>query len=173
MKAIYLTGFMGSGKTTIGQLLGKHLNVPVIDTDQEIVRLSGQSIPTIFQKHGEAYFRELETDCLQKLPTENMIVTTGGGIVMKEENRNWMKDHGIFIYLYCDLSILFSRIGQDENRPLANQKTKQELEELFERRKSLYEEAHVHIDTTNLTPMEVVEKIKQCIHEDKIGENSK
>ncbi|WP_243290539.1 shikimate kinase [Bacillus sp. FJAT-47783] len=173
MKAIYLTGFMGSGKTTIGQLLGKYLNVPVIDTDQEIVRLMGQSIPTIFQKHGEAYFRKLETECLQKLPTENVIVTTGGGIVVNKENRNWMKDHGIFIYLQCDLSILFSRIEQDENRPLANQKTKHELAELFAKRKSFYEEAHVHIATTNLTPIEVVEKINQCIHEYKMGDNNK
>ena len=91
MRAIYLTGFMGSGKTTIAEKLSKALDMPAIDTDQHIMKATGKSIPDIFANEGEAAFRQYETESLEALPTENVIISTGGGIVLKERNRRFME----------------------------------------------------------------------------------
>lgn len=172
VKAVFLIGFMGCGKTTVGRMLGERLCLPVIDTDEEIVRRANETIPAIFERYGEAYFRHLETECLQSIPTENTIITTGGGIVTRKQNINWMKEKGIVIYLKCDLDCLFSRIQQDANRPLANMKPKGEIRTLFEKRKSQYEEAHICIDTTNLSPDQVVGEIVRSIKSMESGDNS-
>lgn len=87
LEAIYLTGFMGAGKTTVGQQLAQNMKLPVIDTDQEIVKKLNKSIKEIFEENGEAFFRDQETKILKELPTKDVIITTGGGIVIKDENR--------------------------------------------------------------------------------------
>lgn len=172
MKAIFLTGFMGAGKTTIGKLLGEYLQVPVIDTDEQIEKKMGQSIPKIFAEKGEAFFRKIESQCLQQMPTKDVIITTGGGIVIKDENRQWMKENGIVIFLDCDLDVLYERIQQDSNRPLANKKTKAEIIHLFQQRERFYKEADFQIVTTYLTPNEVVWKIVDCLKAQQLGKNS-
>lgn len=163
MKAIYLTGFMGCGKTTVGKLLGEAMRLPVIDMDEEIVRHTGKSIPQIFSEQGEEGFRTIETKCLKLLPTKDVIITTGGGIVIKEENRKWMKDNGITLFLHCEFDILYKRIEQDENRPLANNNSKLEVWNLYKKREPLYKEAHHTIKTSSLSPNEVAEKVLECL----------
>lgn len=161
MKTIFLTGFMGSGKTTIGKDLSKYLQIPVIDSDEEIERRTESTIRTIFEKDGEDYFRSLETKILLSLPLKDVIVTTGGGIIKKEENRKWMLEHGMVVYLHCDFSVLWERLQIDTTRPLVVSKA--QTEELYETRMPLYMEHHLMIDTSFKNVKEVVTEIAEKI----------
>ncbi|MBA2878990.1 shikimate kinase [Anoxybacillus kamchatkensis] len=159
MRAIYLTGFMGAGKTTIGQRLGEVLQLPVIDTDAYIEQQVGKTITEIFEEEGEEAFRTYERETLKKLPTEHVIITTGGGIVIQEENRQFMREHGIVIYLHCELHELFRRLADDTTRPLLMENKQKQIKQLFEQRIPWYREAHMTIDTTNRTIDDIVENI--------------
>ncbi|MGJ7034945.1 shikimate kinase [Anoxybacillus eryuanensis] len=159
MKAIYLTGFMGAGKTTIGKRLGEVLQLPVIDTDAYIEQQVGKTIAAIFAEEGEEAFRAYEREVLKKLPTEHIVITTGGGIVIQEENRQFMRKHGIVIYLHCELHELFRRLMGDTTRPLLMENKKSQMKQLFEQRLPWYHEAHITIDTTNRTVNDIVETI--------------
>ena len=117
MKALYIVGFMGSGKTTVGAELTRRLNVPVVDTDHYIEEQTGRTIADIFEKEGEEKFRLFETAVLEQLPTNNIVITTGGGLFMKEENRQWMKANGTVIYLHCDLEEIWSRLQKVNKSP--------------------------------------------------------
>lgn len=161
MKTIFLTGFMGSGKTTIGKELSKYLQIPVIDSDEEIERRTKSTIRTIFEKDGEDYFRSLETKILLSLPLKDVIVTTGGGIIKKKENRKWMLEHGMVVYLHCDFSVLWERLQIDQTRPLVVSKA--QTEELYEIRMPLYMEHHIMIDTSFKNVREVVTEIAEKI----------
>ncbi|MCX8001519.1 MAG: shikimate kinase [Anoxybacillus mongoliensis] len=159
MRAIYLTGFMGAGKTTIGKRLGEVLQLPVIDTDAYIEQQVGKTIAAIFAEEGEEAFRAYEREVLKKLPTEHIVITTGGGIVIQEENRQFMRKHGIVIYLHCELHELFRRLMGDTTRPLLMENKKSQMKQLFEQRLPWYHEAHITIDTTNRTVNDIVETI--------------
>ncbi|WP_243297237.1 shikimate kinase [Bacillus litorisediminis] len=150
MKAepIYLTGFMGSGKTTLSHLLGQQLGLPVLDTDQLIEQQEQMQIKDIFASKGEEYFRELETKVLQSI-REHAVVSTGGGIVTKEENREWMLKNGIVVFLDCEIEQLWSRIKEDSTRPLA--KSKEEVTKLYFERKPFYLQCHIQMNTTDLS----------------------
>src|SRR3954447_9239390 len=97
---IFFVGMMGAGKTTIGKALAKKLDRPFLDTDHEIVRRTGVTIPVIFDIEGETGFRARERTMLEEIcRTENIVVATGGGIVLQESNRQTLKSHGVVIYL--------------------------------------------------------------------------
>ncbi|MBB6175320.1 shikimate kinase [Anoxybacillus tengchongensis] len=159
MKAIYLTGFMGAGKTTVGKRLGEVLQLPVIDTDAYIEQQVGKTIADIFAEEGEGVFRAYEREVLKKLPTEHIVITTGGGIVIQEENRRFMSNHGIVIYLHCELHELFRRLADDATRPLLMENKQSQMKQLFEQRLPWYRQAHITIDTTNRTVDDIVETI--------------
>ncbi|WP_096153436.1 shikimate kinase [Bacillus sp. FJAT-45066] len=159
MNAIYLTGFMGAGKTTIGKLLSKKLQLNVIDSDQHIEEQCGKKISQIFNEHGESFFRELEANVLKTLPTENIIVTTGGGIVTNNTNVEWMKATGTVIYLHTEFSELMKRLRGDSTRPLLQQKSHEELKNLFAERLPKYNKADIIIHTSNKTVSEIVEEV--------------
>ncbi|MFX3624888.1 MAG: shikimate kinase [Ectobacillus sp.] len=163
MKALYITGFMGSGKTTVGKALGARLSLPVIDTDEQVEQKRGCSIREIFAKQGESAFRELETMVLKELPTNDVIITTGGGIVGKEENRNWMKRHGTVFYLYCDPHAIIERIKEDTARPLFQSDDIPGFLELFRSRQGWYEQAHYKVDTTDKNINDIVKEIEAVI----------
>lgn len=164
MKSIYLTGFMGSGKTTVGKALSERLNLPVYDSDEMIIQQQQRSIEKIFQENGEAYFRNLETEMLRSLPTQDSIITTGGGIVLKKENRDFMKENGIVIFLHCSPDMIFERLKNDNTRPLLQGSNKmKEIETRYKQRLPLYKEADHTVDTTDLTVAEVVENITRFI----------
>ncbi|PWA13335.1 shikimate kinase [Pueribacillus theae] len=163
MNAIYLIGFMGSGKTTIGTELAKKLDLPFFDTDEEIIKSENRPISQIFAEDGEEYFRQAETKALHSLPTENVIVSTGGGIILNEENRSYMKKNGNTFFLYCSPDKLFERLKDDTARPLLSGDKRKEIESRLEVRLPLYKEANHIIDTSDLSIEETVKKITDLL----------
>ncbi|MGL4737724.1 MAG: shikimate kinase [Cellulosilyticaceae bacterium] len=159
---IYLVGFMGCGKTTIGTLLGKRIGIKSIDLDDYIIHEAKMRIPEIFEKYGEGYFRELEHTCLCKVGEGGAgIICTGGGVVGRRDNRAFLKD-ALCIYLKVDFDILYGRIAEDSNRPLATDYER--LKALYESRQAWYEEvATYQIIGDEKTPLQVVDELIQLI----------
>jgi len=164
MKSIYLVGFMGCGKTTVGKILAKALNRQFIDLDEKIVSHTGKSIPTIFEESGENGFRKIESEVLKKELSKNSIISTGGGIVTRPENMVFMKQNGIVFYLESTIETLYNRIHQDPNRPNAVNRSIEELNTLFISRKSLYEKADITISDTEKSPKDVSVEIINCLN---------
>jgi 3-dehydroquinate synthase len=137
---IILVGMMGSGKTTVGRLLARQMGKSFIDSDEEILKRTGVSIQHIFDVEGEAGFRERESGIVQELLKRNDIVlATGGGAVLDEQNRNMMRENGTVVYLKSGVHDLWQRTRHDRSRPLlqtADPRAK--LQELFEQRNPLY-----------------------------------
>ena len=158
---ILLTGFMGAGKTTVGKKLSKRLGYFFIDTDREIEKEQGSSISEIFKYGGEICFRDLETNMLQQLQSkQNLVIATGGGMVMRQENRNLMQNLGTRVYLKVGLEELIRRLKKDKKRPLLQEaKPIKRITEMLEQRKSIYEEAECIVDTTDLSPQQMVSEI--------------
>ncbi len=160
---IFLIGFMGSGKSVVGRRIAKRLGLEFVDMDQEIVRVTGMSIPEIFATHGESHFREIESEVLEKLDrTEGeMVVSCGGGVVEREKNREILKNRRTF-YLFSPWEELWERIRRDPNRPLVA-RGEEKVKQLYDTRRPLYEETGKLIDTTGLSVEEVVEAILEKI----------
>ena len=135
-----LIGFMGSGKTTVGIELAKILDKPFIDLDQQIVLENNMKIPDIFNKFGEAGFRQREYETLKNVIEKDAIISTGGGIIAYPDSFDLLKkiSKDIF-YLEIPFEISFNRIKNDENRPLTKSK-KSDLKKIFEHRIPLYKE---------------------------------
>lgn len=151
---------MGSGKSAIGRRLSYFLKMPYYDMDREIVRQQGMSIPEIFEKHGEAYFRQLETEFLDNFRSEACIIATGGGVAMKEENRKLMRKNGLVFFLDATFEDIYVRIRNDKNRPIVQQTSKEELEKLFTARRKFYREsAHIQVLTEGRSLRNIVEYI--------------
>ncbi len=159
MKNIYLVGFMGSGKSTIGNILAQKLNMKFVDVDTEIEKKEKMKISDIFKEKGEPYFRELEKKEIEKLiQKENLVVSTGGGLGADLENMKKMKKTGTVIWLDVPLNIILERCKNDQNRPLLQQSI-EDLKKLYENRKKVYSIADIHINVTNQTPEEIVKEI--------------
>ncbi|WP_338777117.1 shikimate kinase [Metabacillus sp. FJAT-52054] len=159
MGLVILTGFMGAGKTTAGMELGKKLNLPVYDTDQLLEKKYRMSVKEMFAAYGEEKFREFETEMLQHLSEAPAVVTTGGGAVLKEENRHVLKTKGQIFFLYCDFDVLYDRLKEDTARPLLKEKSKDQIEKLYESRLSCYLDGSVKINTTGKTPHDIADDI--------------
>ncbi len=154
---------MGSGKTTIGKLLSEKLSLPVMDTDHVIEEKLNKTIREIFDTEGENKFREYEHQFLTMMPTDDMIITTGGGIILRKENRDWMRKNGRVIYLHCDPEEILKRLDGDESRPLLDGDKKKNVLTIFSERSSFYHDADFKVDTTNKTPEEIVLEIANLI----------
>ncbi|UII54830.1 shikimate kinase [Cytobacillus spongiae] len=164
MKSIFLIGFMGAGKTTVGKALGEEMNLPVLDTDEEIVKQENRSINEIFAKEGEGYFRQVESQILKDLPKEKMIITTGGGIILQGENRAYLQTNGTVIYLHAKIEELLFRLQNDQTRPLVRNGDKQEIIERYQKRLALYEQTcHIQIQTEGKSVAEIVTEINECL----------
>jgi shikimate kinase len=162
MKSIYLIGFMGSGKTTIGKALSLSLNIPVMDSDEEVSRLTGKTIIEIFDGEGEVGFRLLETQCLRNLPVENSIITTGGGIVLREENRRWMRENGVVVLLDASSEEILKRLEGDKTRPLLIGDKETKVTKILDERLPLYvDTANLIIETTGKSVEVIVEELVQ------------
>jgi shikimate kinase len=137
---IFLVGLMGSGKTTIGKILARNRGLEFYDSDHEIVARCGVSIPTIFEIEGEAGFRRRETCVIEELSQRHGIVlATGGGAVLAQENRTCLKARGTVVYLRCQPKELFLRTRHDKNRPLLQTDDPlKKLKELYAERHALY-----------------------------------
>lgn len=155
---------MGAGKTTVGKNLAELLELPVYDTDEEITKETGKSITSIFEEMGEQAFRKMETQMLKKLPNENAVITTGGGIILSHENRSWLKNNGKVLFLYADPEEILKRLEHDRSRPLLNKDKKEAVFSLYSDRLPLYEAAaDVRINTTGKAISEIIEEILACL----------
>lgn len=144
MKNIILIGFMGCGKSTVGIKLSYRLRHSMEDTDKLIEKKEGRTISEIFQTDGEAYFRNLETECLEKLveTTNHKIISTGGGLPLREENRVLLKKLGTVVYLRATAKTIYERVKHDKTRPLLQGENPQEkIQTLMAQRAALYEQA--------------------------------
>ncbi|MGE8000581.1 shikimate kinase [Lysinibacillus sp. NPDC093190] len=158
MRKIYLVGFMGCGKSALGRRLSYLLKMPYYDMDHEIVRQQGMTIPQIFEKYGEARFREIETEFLKKFRDEACIISTGGGVAVNAENRKIMRRSGLVFFLDATFEDIYKRIQHDPNRPIVQSSTKEELEKLYHYRRKFYREAgHIQVLTEGRTIRQILE----------------
>lgn len=139
---IYLIGPMGSGKTTIGQRLAKHLGLRFLDCDHEIEAQTGASVTLIFDVEGEDGFRARETRMLQELSAQSgVLIATGGGAILKEENRKILRETGLVVYMRTSVQQQLRRLGRDRSRPLLQTPDRRDkLSRLAEQRNPLYRE---------------------------------
>ena len=143
---IILCGFMASGKTSVAKALSKELGYPYIDTDELIVKESKMSIPEIFDKYGEDYFRDLEFDTANKLKNfNNTIISTGGGMLTFDRNVEVLKEVGTIIHIKREFDDIYQTLLKDKTRPLSTQNTKEELQDLYKKRLDKYRAASDHM----------------------------
>ncbi len=153
---IYLVGFMGAGKTTAGIGLASLLDWDFADLDELICRSEAKSIPEIFRDSGEAYFRQRERETLVRLSAvPRLVVATGGGTYVFEENRNLVEAAGWSVWLQVSLPEALRRCGGGEGRPLLGSRS--DLEALFRYRQEFYRCARFTVDTEHLAPDQVAE----------------
>ncbi|MFC1546464.1 shikimate kinase [bacterium] len=163
---IVLTGFMGSGKTIVGKLLAKKINYMFVDLDDWIVEQEKKSINEIFAEHGEKYFRDVETCMVKRAANmDNLVIAAGGGVVLREENMNELEKKSKIIYLNVDPETVYERLKEDSTRPLLKvDNPMQKIKELLNSRELFYKRNHFALDTTRLTPIEVVSKIQEFLN---------
>jgi shikimate kinase len=167
---------MGSGKSTVGRCLADLLVREFRDTDHEIEARTGASISLIFEIEGEAGFRRRESAMIDELTnTPGIVLATGGGAVLAEQNRKCLKERGIAVYLHAPLDTLVERTGRDRNRPLLQQGDRRKtLEALMAQRDPLYREvARIVIETSRRPPMAVAREIQKKLSGQEIDENVK
>lgn len=154
---IYLVGFMGAGKTTVGRALGRRLEWRVEDVDERIEARERRTVASLFAQQGEPYFRQVERQVLAELlPHRNVVIATGGGTFAETDNRAVMLADGAVAWLDLPLAGLLDRIPLDGRRPLAADRP--QMEQLYHRRQLAYAHAHVRIDAARPLP-EVVEQL--------------
>lgn len=157
---IAIVGFMGSGKTTLGKKLSEAIGHRFIDLDELIEEKSRMKIKDIFKYFGEKHFRELETRFLKRLAQEKeIVVSCGGGIVEKEENRDILRENFFVIYLEIPFQVCLKRISGDENRPLASLETDRLLE-IYRKREPLYREVSNFVLTEDHNIEDLIELLK-------------
>ena len=166
--SIFLVGPMGAGKTTIGKKLAEQRGLRFVDSDHEIESRTGVDIPFIFEKEGEEGFRKREQCVLEDLTAQRGIVlATGGGAVIKSENRQHLKSRGYVVYLHASVSQQFSRVERSDNRPLlANGDRREILTRLFAERDPLYREvADLVLDTDGKNAKQLARDIENAMTE--------
>lgn len=149
-RPVVLTGFMGSGKSSVGRVLARLLSCRFIDLDSEIVSASGCSINEIFARDGETAFRILESEQLERVLMENnsAVIATGGGAVIAEQNRRLMRNRAVIVNLKVTLAQVLARLHGCTNRPLlAGEKAPELVKALMEAREDFYADADIQIDT--------------------------
>lgn len=157
---IILCGFMSSGKTTVGRPLAKKLGYQFLDTDELLVQTYGMTIPEMFQKGGETYFRDLEHEIAKKVCNmTKTVVSTGGGMMTFARNGELLSAHGIVIYLEKDFEECYSRLVLQANRPIVQSKTKEELHQMYEERIALYKKYAAYVIKNHGTIEDAVNQI--------------
>ncbi len=158
---LYLIGMMGAGKTTVGQLLAKHLGYGFLDTDSVITQSAGRSINELFAEEGEAAFRQLESDVLaQVCAYTRLTIATGGGIILRTENWSYLH-HGLVVWLDVPVELLYTRLAEDTTRPLLQDADPQgKLRSLLEQRTPLYSQADLKITVREEeTPEDIANRV--------------
>ncbi len=182
-KIIYLTGFMASGKSTIGPILANTLGWNFIDLDKLIEEAAGKSVRTIFEEDGEDYFRELETKTLRDIcELENYIIALGGGTIANQSNLEIIKSFGYLIYLESSPEETYKRLRFKRDRPALlfdgdEEPTKlqfiEKINSLLQKRINYYDQADLKINTDNCQVGKTVDKLSYIIKKEFYGENNK
>jgi shikimate kinase len=163
-KHLIIIGFMGTGKSTIGKLIAQSLKMEYLDTDEVIQRDRNCSIPEIFAQYGEMTFRNIETGVIEQAVqnTHPSIITTGGGIVLRSENRVVMSKYGWVFALDAHPKEIIRRLHKDTSRPLLQGGSLEErVLHLYAERKRLYQFADYHMDTNHQTEQKVADQISE------------
>jgi len=162
---LILAGFMGVGKTTVGKLCAQALGWTFLDTDVEIERREGINIPQIFARHGEAYFRARETELAREIAgRKNLVVATGGGMIVNAENRAILLQTGLCVNLIATPEDVLKRLGPEAaaRRPmLQGGRAEERIAQLLKERAPAYAELHYHVGTTALTPERIAQRVTQ------------
>ncbi|WCN38880.1 shikimate kinase [Aneurinibacillus uraniidurans] len=161
MRHVILIGFMGTGKTTVGEALARRLGCRQVDLDECVVEQAGRSIPDLFETEGEEGFRLRETQVLRELVqrVDGQVLTTGGGVVTQPRNIEIMQASGIVVALFARPETIVERVRGDANRPLLAGDVEERVRKLLQEREGLYDFAPIHIQTDGKTVQEVVEEI--------------
>ena len=138
---IYLSGFMGAGKTMVGRVLAQKLGWEFVDLDYQIEHASGEAIESIFETGGETEFRKRESEILRSINKDPAVISTGGGCFIY--NQDWMLNNGKVVYLKVPFETLVTRIGAETSRPLWRN-----AKQLYDDREQIYESAHLQVDGT-------------------------
>lgn len=168
MSNIILTGFMGAGKTSVGRQLASLLKMSFIDTDMEIERLTGLKISEIFRRYGEQRFREEERAVVKRVAAlQNTVVATGGGVVLNPENMRDLRKNGVVVLLQARPELIARRVQTGKDRPLLadQERLLERIESLLQERAPYYQDCDFKIDTSDLEPQAVVEKIIEKLRE--------
>ncbi|MDI6631955.1 MAG: shikimate kinase [Bacillota bacterium] len=176
MKNVALIGFMGTGKTAVGKRLARLLGWEFIDTDAEIERLTGKSIPRLFAEDGEVRFRSEENLICRRLAGRSgLVIATGGGMVLNPENVGLLKQNGVLIKLYADPEVIIERVkSKKKRRPLLTGKVEERVRELLAERAGAYDIAEFAVDTGKQDPETSARIIYNYLKERKyIGDGSK
>lgn len=158
---LVLVGFMGTGKTTVGKILARSLSRKLVDTDQYIEEKRGKAIPDIFRTEGETRFRQYEHDILTEMihMPKPLVITTGGGIVLRRDNVKLMTKNGWVVALTASRDTLLQRLQQDTSRPLLAGDLEERIDRLLAERSTAYDFADITVDTSDKTPHEVAQTI--------------
>ena len=163
---VILTGFMGTGKTSLGKLLATKLGRPFVDIDKKIEDEAKLSIPKIFERFGEEHFRELERAAVKELSERRgLVIATGGGTIKDEENLRLLKSSGVLICLTTEPEEIFNRTARRGERPVLDGGGNERLatiKKLLEERKKFYDRADYFVDTTEWSPIQIIDDI--CKH---------
>ena len=153
---------MGVGKTTVGRALARRLGIPYLDSDEQVQRRTGRTVPELFAERGEAAFRAEEKRALAQAVTSDapVVVAVAGGAVLDPDNRRRLRDAGTVVWLRADVATLAGRVGDGTGRPLLGDDPRAALTRLYDRRRPLYAElADLVVDVGHLTPAEAVDRI--------------
>jgi shikimate kinase len=160
---IFLVGFMGAGKSTVGRGLALRLNWEFVDLDAVIEKQEGRTIREIFNEQGEEHFRALETWALQQCALyQCAVIALGGGAFVNRRNRKLVQDLGESIFLDCPFEVIFERCAGDQTRPLFQKQ--QQVHELYERRQPFYRMSDWRLNVDRLSADEIVEKVLVHFH---------
>ena len=163
-KNFIFLGMMGSGKSSIGVMVSKKLNIPFIDIDDLIEEHAGMTISEIFEVNGEDYFRNLEEKItIKSLKQNNIVVSLGGGGFINEKIRKDVLTNHFSFWLNWDDLVLIKRIKGSKKRPLASKSTEQEIKAIINKRKKIYSKANFKINCNKLTKSEIVKTIMKII----------
>ena len=157
---LVILGMMGSGKSSIGLIMSKKLNIDFIDIDQEIEKKFGKKISKIFEIKGEGYFREIEESItLRMLKKNKTIISLGGGAFLNNKIKKEVLENHISFWLNWDIKTLINRIKNSQKRPIAIKLTNDDLDKLINKRSKVYAKAKYHIKCDKLSKIEITEKI--------------
>lgn len=161
---IFLCGFMGCGKTTVGQLTAKKMGCAFYDTDELIVENQGMSIPEIFEQKGEPYFRQVEADIVKSMCGKSAVISCGGGAMINSDTAKAVADAGgKIVFLDVDFNTCYERISYDTNRPIVVNNTKKQLKAIFDTRHAIYLKNSTIQINANGSPVETAEEVRRNI----------